>query len=79
MRRPDQVLASLNESFQARQHSNKFFTIWYGVYCSSTRFLTWSGGGAPRFASLCARRAGFGFSSLDRSDNGNAARRELSG
>jgi len=45
MRRPDQVLASLNESFQGRQHSNKFFTIWYGVYCSSTRVLTWSGGG----------------------------------
>jgi predicted ATPase/energy-coupling factor transporter ATP-binding protein EcfA2 len=45
MRRPDQVLATLNESFQGRQHSNKFFTIWYGVYCSSTRLLTWSGGG----------------------------------
>ena len=45
MRRPDQVLATLNESFQGRQHSNKFFTIWYGVYCSSTRVLTWSGGG----------------------------------
>ncbi len=45
MRRPDQVLASLNESFQGRQHSNKFFTIWYGVYWSSTRVLTWSGGG----------------------------------
>jgi sigma-B regulation protein RsbU (phosphoserine phosphatase) len=45
MGRPDQVLASLNESFQGRQHSNKFFTIWYGVYCSSTRVLTWSGGG----------------------------------
>ena len=45
MRRPDQVLASLNESFQGRQHSNKFFTIWYGVYCSSTRVLIWSGGG----------------------------------
>ena len=45
MGRPDRVLASLNDSFQGRQHSNKFFTIWYGVYCSSTRVLTWSGGG----------------------------------
>lgn len=45
MRRPDEVLATLNESFQGRQHSNKFFTIWYGVYCTSTRVLTWSGGG----------------------------------
>ncbi len=45
MRRPDQVLASLNASFQGRQHSNKFFTIWYGVYSSSARVLTWAGGG----------------------------------
>jgi serine phosphatase RsbU (regulator of sigma subunit)/energy-coupling factor transporter ATP-binding protein EcfA2 len=45
MRRPDQVLASLNASFQGQQHSNKFFTIWYGVYSSSDRLLTWAGGG----------------------------------
>jgi hypothetical protein len=61
--------ASLNESFQGRQHSNKFFTIWYGVYCSSTRVLIWSGGDTTlRFS--CARRAGFGFSPLDWSDDG---------
>jgi predicted ATPase/energy-coupling factor transporter ATP-binding protein EcfA2 len=53
MRRPDQVLASLNESFQGRQHSNKFSTIWYGVYCSSTRVLIWSGGG-HHASLLCA-------------------------
>jgi serine phosphatase RsbU (regulator of sigma subunit) len=45
MRQPDQVLASLNASFQGRHHGGKLFTIWYGVYCSSTRVLTWSGGG----------------------------------
>ncbi len=45
MGQPDQVLAILNDSFQGRQHSNKFFTIWYGVYCSSEKTLTWSGGG----------------------------------
>ena len=77
MRRPDQVLATLNESFQGRQHSNKFFTIWYGVYSSSTRALSWSGGGhhashlfapgAPESVSL----------SFDRSDDGNHARREV--
>ena len=32
MRRPDQVLARLNETFQGQQHGYKFFTIWYGVY-----------------------------------------------
>ena len=78
MRRPDQVLASLNESFQGRQHSNKFFTIWYGVYSLIHEGFDLVRRGAPRLASLCARRAGFGFSPLDRSDDGNAARREVS-
>lgn len=45
MRQPDQVLASLNASFQGRHHGGKLFTIWYGVYSSSTRVLRWSGGG----------------------------------
>jgi predicted ATPase len=45
LKRPDQVLAQLNESFRGQQHGNKYFTIWYGVYQSSTRTLTWSGGG----------------------------------
>ena len=45
MRHPDQVLATLNDSFQGKQHGQKFFTIWYGVYCASTRLMTWSGGG----------------------------------
>ena len=75
MGRPDQVLASLNESFQGRQHSNKFFTIWYGVYSIYEGFNL--AGGAPRLASLCARRAGFCLSPLDRSDDGNFAWREF--
>jgi predicted ATPase len=45
LKRPDQVLAQLNEAFGGRQHGNKYFTIWYGVYQSATRTLTWSGGG----------------------------------
>ncbi|MEA3208041.1 MAG: hypothetical protein QOE70_1098 [Chthoniobacter sp.] len=45
LRCPDQVLATLNERFQGRQHGYKFFTIWYGVYHASARVLTWSGGG----------------------------------
>jgi sigma-B regulation protein RsbU (phosphoserine phosphatase) len=27
MKRPDQVLAKLNEAFQGQQHGNKYFTI----------------------------------------------------
>jgi predicted ATPase/energy-coupling factor transporter ATP-binding protein EcfA2 len=47
MRRPDQVLAQLNDAFRGQQHGNKYFTIWYGVYHSATRCLTWAGGGHP--------------------------------
>ncbi len=47
MRRPDQVLAQLNDAFRGQQHGNKYFTIWYGVYHLATRSLTWAGGGHP--------------------------------
>jgi serine phosphatase RsbU (regulator of sigma subunit) len=47
MRQPAQVLAKLNEAFQGRQHGQKFFTIWYGVYQPASRTLTWAGGGHP--------------------------------
>ncbi|PTY05063.1 hypothetical protein DB346_02310 [Verrucomicrobia bacterium LW23] len=43
--RPEQVLAALNDAFQGSQHGYKFFTIWYGVYETSSRTLTWAGGG----------------------------------
>jgi sigma-B regulation protein RsbU (phosphoserine phosphatase) len=29
------------------EHRNMFFTMWYGVYCKSTRLLTYSSGGHP--------------------------------
>ena len=45
MKRPDQVLAKLNEAFRGQQHGNKYFTIWYGVYHSASRMMTWAGGG----------------------------------
>ena len=46
-RQPNQVLASLNRSFQMDQHAGRFFTMWYAVYEYSTRQLTWSGAGHP--------------------------------
>ncbi len=45
MKRPDQVLVQLNEAFRGQQHGNKYFTIWYGVYHSTSRTLAWAGGG----------------------------------
>ncbi len=47
MKRPDQVLAKLNDAFRGEQHGHRFFTIWYGVYNCAARTLTWAGGGHP--------------------------------
>ncbi len=46
-RRPEQVLAALNGSFQMAQQNEMYFTIWYGIYQRSTRQLTYSSGGHP--------------------------------
>ena len=42
MKRPDQVLARLNEAFQGQEHGNRYFTIWYGVYQVAARTMTWA-------------------------------------
>ena len=47
MRQPDEVLAKLNSAFRGEQHGQRFFTIWYGVYDSKSRTITWAGGGHP--------------------------------
>jgi tetratricopeptide (TPR) repeat protein len=47
MRRPDQVLTSLNKAFQGSQHGYKYFTIWYGVYHTASRTLAHASGGHP--------------------------------
>ena len=46
-RKPGEVLFGLNEAFPCEKHGEKFFTIWYGVFQTSTRTLTWSGAGHP--------------------------------
>jgi serine phosphatase RsbU (regulator of sigma subunit) len=47
MKKPDQVLAKLNDAFQGEQHGQRFFTIWYGVYDCVSHAMTWAGGGHP--------------------------------
>jgi predicted ATPase len=47
MNYPDQVLAKLNDAFQGEQHGQRYFTIWYGVYHSTSRTMKWAGGGHP--------------------------------
>jgi len=44
---PGQVLTALNPTFPFEEYGNKFYTIWYGVYCKSEARLSWSGGGHP--------------------------------
>ncbi|CAM2065508.1 Fused response regulator/phosphatase [Sulfidibacter corallicola] len=51
-RRPDEVLAGLNQSFPMEQHNGLFFTAWYGVFRKSTRELVYASGGHPP-AILC--------------------------
>ncbi|WP_320171456.1 SpoIIE family protein phosphatase [Maridesulfovibrio sp.] len=45
--KPEKVLEALNNSFQMEQQNNLYFTMWYGVYCKSSRTLTFSSGGHP--------------------------------
>ncbi len=44
---PAQVLAGLNEAFDMEKQNQMYFTIWYGVYCKSTRELVFASGGHP--------------------------------
>ncbi len=44
---PSQVLKALNNAFQMSNHSDKYFTIWYGVYNRLKRQLIYANGGHP--------------------------------
>lgn len=44
---PPAVLSALNETFQMENHNNMFFTIWYGIYNSQKRQISYSSGGHP--------------------------------
>jgi sigma-B regulation protein RsbU (phosphoserine phosphatase) len=46
-RRPEQVLAGLNDVFDTDKHDGMYFTIWYGVFVKSTRELRFTTGGHP--------------------------------
>lgn len=46
-RDPAAVLAGLNAAFPMEQQSDRFFTIWYGVFHRTTRELVYASGGHP--------------------------------
>ncbi len=45
--RPETVLKGLNEAFQMDNQSDKYFTIWYGVYNKASRQLSYASAGHP--------------------------------
>lgn len=44
---PNEVLQGLNQVFQITQRNDKYFTIWYGVYDTVRRELTYASAGHP--------------------------------
>jgi sigma-B regulation protein RsbU (phosphoserine phosphatase) len=44
---PSQVLSALNDAFQTDDKTEKYFTIWYGVYNHINRQLTYASAGHP--------------------------------
>jgi serine phosphatase RsbU (regulator of sigma subunit) len=55
-RRPEDVLGSLNESYQMENQGQLYFTIWYGVYQPSTKRLRFSSAGHPPPILVSGRR-----------------------
>jgi serine phosphatase RsbU (regulator of sigma subunit) len=57
-RNPAEVLSSLNDRFQMDTHNEMYFTMWYGVYDTTTRTLTYgSAGHHPAYLVLPDRQA----------------------
>jgi sigma-B regulation protein RsbU (phosphoserine phosphatase) len=44
---PSQVLAALNHAYPMSEQNNKYFTLWYGIFNTTTRELTHAAGGHP--------------------------------
>lgn len=47
LRDPATTLAKLNATFPMHAQGDSYFTIWYGVYCRSTRTLRYASAGHP--------------------------------
>lgn len=46
-RRPEEVLAALNQAYPMEQHNDLYFTMWYGVYHQPTGRLRYASAGHP--------------------------------
>jgi serine phosphatase RsbU (regulator of sigma subunit) len=47
LRKPGNVLSTLNDAYQMQSATDLYFTLWYGVYEPSTRTLEYACGGHP--------------------------------
>lgn len=57
-RKPAEVLTSLNDRFQMDSHNGLYFTMWYGVYDTGDRTLTYgSAGHHPAYLVAADRKA----------------------
>lgn len=54
---PDRVLAELNRLFDMERHGGNYSTIWYGVYQTSTRTLSYASAGHPPAIALTGTTA----------------------
>ena len=45
--KPAVVIDRLNRTFQMKEHGDKFFSAWYGVYSHSTQKITYANAGHP--------------------------------
>ncbi len=74
MKKPEQVLARLNEKFPGHQHGGIYFTAWFGVYCTTNRTLSYASGGHPSAIVVFPGKPDSLGTGGDRSGNGRAAR-----
>ncbi len=57
MLEPDQVLATLNRQFSMDHHDDNYFTIFYGVYQTSSATLRYANAGHPPALLISGRQA----------------------
>lgn len=55
---PASVMQGLNSVFSMERQGGHYFTIWYAIFDTTTRKLTWSGGGHPPALVLAGPTAG---------------------
>jgi sigma-B regulation protein RsbU (phosphoserine phosphatase) len=55
--KPEQVVTAMNETYPMARQNNLYFTLWYGVFDTQDRRLSFASGGAPPVFLLSANAA----------------------